>query len=105
LNAIGYIYFKAPDFLETNTIELRKYGLIKKNMGQAKKYFDMAAKKGNLNALYNLGCYHLSGHKDVTFSFSEAYDYFKQAAEKGHTFSVYNVAIMHYLGIGTFESC
>lgn len=74
-------------------------------MSKARLYFDKAAKKGNLNALYNMGCYYLSGYRNITFSFSEAYDYFKQAAEKGHTFSVYNVAIMHFLGIGTFESC
>ena len=80
-------------------------------MRKAKTYFEMAAKNGNVNALYNMGCLYLyststkSQLKNVTFSFSDAYDYFKQAAEKGHTFSAYNVAIMHFLGIGTFESC
>jgi uncharacterized protein len=77
-------------------------------MKKAKRMFESAAEKGNVNALYNMGCFYLQSKtqsKNVTFSFSEAYDYFKKAAEKGHTFSAYNVAIMHFLGIGTFESC
>ena len=82
-----------------------KFGSIRKNVRKAKEFFEKSALKGNVNALYNMGCYHLSKERDVTFSFSEAYDYFKQAAEKGHTLSAYNVAIMHFLGIGTFESC
>ena len=75
------------------------------DLKKAKEYFQKAATKGNVNAMYNMGCFFLSGEKGAKFSFSEAYDYFKQAAEKGHTFSAYNVAIMHLLGIGTFESC
>jgi TPR repeat protein len=60
---------------------------------------------GNVNALYNLGCMHLSNAKNLTFSFAKAYNYFRQAAEKGHTLSAFNLAIMHFMGIGTFESC
>ena len=85
------------------------YGGIRRDVKKAKGYFEKAADKGNVNALYNLGCYYLqqksATNKNLTFSFSDSYDQFKKAAEKGHTFSAYNVAIMHFLGIGTFESC
>ena len=106
INALGYIYFKAPDFFEKDPVILNKYGSIRRDHKKAKVLFEKAASKGNVNAYYNMGCYHLSGlDKNSTFSFSDAYDYFKRGAEQGHTFSAYNVAIMHFLGIGTFESC
>ena len=105
INAIGYIYFKAPDYFEKDPVARNIYGGIYRNLNKAKQYFLKASKMGNLNGYYNMGCYFLSGYYNVTFSFGEAYDYFKVAAEKGHTFSVYNVAIMHFLGIGTYESC
>ncbi len=111
MNSIGYIYFRAPDALEIDPVKTNPYGSIRRDLRKAKSYFEKAAIKGNVNALYNMGCFYLSSTstklqlKNVTFSFSDAYDYFKQAAEKGHTFSAYNVAIMHFLGIGTFESC
>lgn len=81
LNALGYIYFKAPDYFETDPVEIRKYGNVKKDMKKAKEYLSKAIKQGSLNALYNMGCYYLSGYGNLTFSFTEAYDYFKQAAE------------------------
>jgi TPR repeat protein len=105
LNAIGYIYFKAPDYLEMDPAIMLKYGSIRRNTKKAKEYFEKSAQKGNVNALYNMGCLHLSKEIGNKFSFTDAYEYFKQAAEKGHTLSAYNVAIMHFLGVGTFESC
>ena len=111
INAIGYIYFKAPDYFERDPAVTNRYGSIRRDFKKARQYFEKAAIRGNVNALYNMGCFHLASSKtniaikNVTFSFSDAYDYFKQAAEKGHTFSAYNIAIMHFLGIGTFESC
>jgi len=111
INAIGYIYFKAPDYLEKDPALLNTYGTIRRDLKKAKEMFDKSAAKGNVNAMYNLGCFYLSKKpmpaslKNISFSFSEAYDHFKQAAEKGHTFSAYNVAVMHFLGVGTFESC
>lgn len=112
LNAIGYIYFKAPDYFEKDPAITNRFGFIRRDLKKARDHFEKASTKGNVNAMYNMGCFHLSSSatknsalKNVTFSFSDAYDYFKQAAERGHTFSAYNVAIMHFLGIGTFESC
>jgi TPR repeat protein len=110
INNIGYIYFKAPDVFEKDPAVLYRYGPLRRDLKKAREMFEKASLRGNINAMYNMGCFHLSSKssgslKNVTFSFTDAYDYFKQAAEKGHTFSAYNVAIMHFLGIGTFESC
>jgi TPR repeat protein len=112
INAIGYIYFKAPDIFEKDPALTNPYGSIRKDLKKAKQYFERASIKGNVNALYNMGCFYLTSSSskalkssNSTFSFTQAYDYFRQAAEKGHTFSAYNLAIMHFLGIGTFESC
>ena len=111
INAIGYIYFKAPDIFEQDPALTNRFGSIRRDLKKARDYFQKAADKGNVNAMYNMGCFHLSSSagssqlKNISFSFSEAYFFFKQAAERGHTFSAYNLAIMHFLGIGTFESC
>jgi TPR repeat protein len=105
LNAIGFIYFSAPDYFDTDPVQKYKYGSIYKNIKKAKDYFERSSQQGNVNALYNLGCISLSSAKNTTFSYSDAYNYFKQSAEKGHTLSAYNIAIMHFLGLGTFESC
>ena len=105
LNALGYIYFTAPDYFDTDIVVKHKYGNIAKDIKKAKGYLTRASNMGNVNAHYNLGCLSLSHAKNTTFSYSDAYSYFKVAAEKGHTLSAYNVAIMHFLGIGTFESC
>ena len=63
LNAIGYIYFKAPDYLDLSVSpdEKKKFGSIGKSLKKAKSYFEASAKKGNTNAHYNLGCFYLSG--------------------------------------------
>ncbi|CDW82044.1 protein sel-1 homolog 1-like [Stylonychia lemnae] len=105
LNALGYIYYTAPDYLEIDHSVLMKYGNIRQSFKEAKNYFLKAAENGNTNAQYNLGCLHLNPGSKEEYSFTQAYDRFRYAAEKGHTFSAYNVAVMHLLGIGTFESC
>eukprot|EP00347_Sterkiella_histriomuscorum_P014767 403359608 len=104
-NALGYVYYTAPDYFETDPVLLSKYGQIRQSYALAKDNFVKSAAQGNANAQYNLGCMQLNSKTKNPFSFSEAYDYFRKAAEKGHTFSAYNIAIMHLLGIGTFESC
>ena len=60
INAIGYIYFKAPDYFEQDPAILSRFGNIKKDLKKARDNFQKAAGLGNLNALYNMGCFHLS---------------------------------------------
>jgi len=59
-NAIGYIYFRAPDALEIDPVKTNPYGSIRRDLKKAKTYFEKAANKGNVNALYNMGCFYLS---------------------------------------------
>lgn len=83
INSIGYIYFKAPDYFEKDPALLSKYGSLRRDLKKAKDMFEKAASKGNVNAMYNIGCFHLSSKtmpsslKNITFSFSDAYDHFK----------------------------
>lgn len=60
INAIGYIYFKAPDIFEKDRALTNPYGSIRRDLKKAKQYFEKAAIKGNVNALYNMGCFHLT---------------------------------------------
>ncbi len=82
MNAIGYIYFKAPDYLELDPAQTTKFGSIRKDLKKAREYFEKAYQRGNVNAMYNMGCFHLQTQKsttlkNVSFSFTDAYDYFK----------------------------
>jgi TPR repeat protein len=44
LNALGYIYYKAPDYLDMTKPEERiKYGSIGRNIKKAKIYFEKAS--------------------------------------------------------------
>jgi TPR repeat protein len=70
LNALGYIYYEAPDFLESDPVQLSMFGKTKKNLKLAKEYFTKAASLGNVNAYYNLGCIHLTSNGKDPFSFS-----------------------------------
>ena len=116
LNAVGYIYFHAPEVFEKDTNRLRLFGTIRKDLKEAFKKFKAAAHYGSSNAKFNLGSMYLTGDKFtiinksdkdevIEFSFSQAYDWFRQAAEKGHTLAAYNIAIMHFTGLGTYQSC
>ena len=104
-NALGVIYYEAPDVFEMDPVLLKQYGSIRKDTKLARSYFEKAATSGNLNAKYNSGVLWLQEHSDSEFSYSKAYENFKTAASKGHTLSSYNLAVMNYLGLGTYKSC
>ena len=59
MNALGVIYFSAPDYFETDPAVLNAFGTIKKDMKKAKDLLKKASDSGNLNARYNLGVLHL----------------------------------------------
>jgi len=106
LNAIGVIYYIAPDVFETDPVKLYQFGKIRKDIKKSIKALEQASEKGSLNAKYNLGMLHLDENLQPNkFSLGKAYDYFKSAAAKGHTLSSYNLAVMNYLGFGTYKSC
>lgn len=43
MNAIGYIYFKAPDFFEKDPALLNRFGDIRKDLKKARDQFEKAA--------------------------------------------------------------
>lgn len=104
-NALGVIYYEAPDVFERDPVLLHQYGSVRKDIKLAKSYFEKAATSGNLNAKYNSGVLWLQEDSDSEFSYSKAYENFKTAASKGHTMSSYNLAVMNFLGLGTYKSC
>jgi len=106
LNALGVIYYVAPDVFETDPVKLFSFGKIRRDIKKSINYLESASEKGNLNARYNLGIIHLDDKTQTgKYSLGKAYDYFKYAAGKGHTLSSYNLAVMNYLGYGTYKSC
>lgn len=104
-NALGVIYYNAPDVLETSEqlFTKQKYGKVRKNLKKAVEYLETASQKGNINAKYNLGVMCLDSSSEK-FSYSKAYEYFKYGASKGHIMSSYNLGLMSYLGLGTYKS-
>lgn len=87
LNAVGYIYFYAPDTFDKDTALLNLFGNIRRDKKKAYKSFKAAAKYGSINAKYNLGALFLTGEKinegaqdkddRVELSFSRAYEWFR----------------------------
>ena len=66
-----------------------------KNYTQAQEYYELAAKKGNVNALYGLGLlYHHARN------YTKAREYYEQAAEKGNELALYNLGLFYESGCG-----
>ena len=105
MNAIGVLYYQAPDFLESDSVKLQGWGSMRRDVKKTWSYLEKASSKDSLHANFNLGCLFLDSNEAKTFSLSKAYEKFKIAAIRGHTLSSYNVGVMHYLGMGTFKSC
>ena len=105
MNAIGVLYYQAPDVFEKDPSKKVGWGGMSRDVKKAWSYLENSAGKDSLHASFNLGCLHLDQSDRVNFSLSKAYDKFKVAALRGHTISSYNVGVMHFLGVGTFKSC
>ena len=63
LNAVGYIYFHAPEVFEKDSTKLRLFGTIRKDLKEAFKKFKAASHYGSSNAKFNLGSMYLTGDK------------------------------------------
>ena len=88
-NALGVIYYVAPDPFETDPAKTAIFKSIRRDKKKSKKYLELAAEKDNVLAHYNLGAIHLDETDKENFSFSKAYDKFKTAASLGHTLAAY----------------
>ena len=104
-NALGVIYYVAPDPFETDPTKLAGFKSIRRDRKKSKQMLKLAAEKNNVQAHFNLGALHLDETEKETFSFSKAYSEFKTAASLGHTLAAYNIGVMHFTGLGTFKSC
>lgn len=105
MNALGVIYYIAPDPFERDPQRLAGFKSVRQDRKKSLSYLEKAADKNNVQAHFNLGAIHLDETVKSTFSFSKAYDHFKTAASLGHTLAAYNIGVMHYVGLGTFKSC
>lgn len=65
-----------------------------KNNTLFKKYFKMAIKADDANAMYNLGHYYSSGHE---YNENQMLKYIKMAIEKGHTKAMKKLAYYYYV--------
>lgn len=104
-NALGVIYYGAPDHFEQDLQRLLEFGPVKRDIKRSKKYLEKAANAGNLNARYNMGVLWMDPIDNDHFSYSKAYEQFKFAASQGHTMSSYNLGVMNFIGLGTYKSC
>lgn len=105
MNALGVIYYIAPDPFEVDPAKLLGFKSVRRDRKKSKFLLDKAVEKNNVQAHFNLGAIRLDETNKDTFSFSKAYDHFKNAATLGHTLAAYNIGVMHYTGLGTFKSC
>ena len=59
---MGYIYFNAPDIFEKDPVKTYAFGGIRRDEKKAKELFKKASTLGSVNAMYNMGCFHMSSH-------------------------------------------
>ena len=71
---------------------------VKQSDNKAIELYEMAAKRGNATAQYNLGQYYRRGDHGLTQSDQRAFEYYTLAAEQGYTDAQYNLAIMYANG-------
>jgi TPR repeat protein len=105
LNALGVIYYIAPDPFEIDPQKLQGFKSVRRDRKRSKQLLEKSVEKNNVQAHFNMGAIRLDETEKDTFSFSKAYDHFKSAASLGHTLAAYNIGVMHYTGLGTFKSC
>lgn len=82
-NALGVLYYMAPDVLETDPVRLKGFKKVRKNVDKGLKYLEKAESNGSSNAAYNLGAIHMDQSNSDLFSFGKAYEKFKTAATLG----------------------
>jgi TPR repeat protein len=73
---------------------------VKQSDKKAIELYEMAAKRGNANAQYNLGLYYKQGSHGLTQSSTRAIEYYTLAAEQGHANAQSNLGVMYASGDG-----
>ena len=106
---IAELHKKFPDAFPEDVIEKENLAKsyfekasehsLKKEHGEAVKWFRKAADMGEPNAQYNLGICYYKG-QGVKQDFGEAVKWLKKAAEQGIVFAQYNLGVCYYSGQG-----
>ena len=72
---------------------------VPKNLGEAAKWFRIAAKNGHAGAQYNLGIMAFLG-QGMTKDYAKAAKWFRMAGEQDHAAAQYNLGFLYYVGRG-----
>jgi TPR repeat protein len=73
---------------------------VKQSDKKAIELYEMAAKRGNATAQYNLGLCYRQGSHGLTQSSTKAIEYYTLAAEQGHANAQSNLGVMYASGDG-----
>ena len=71
---------------------------VKQSDKKAIELYEMAAKRGNAGAQYNLGVFYQQGSYGVTQSDKRVIEYYTLAAEQGHAKAQLNLGTMYNIG-------
>lgn len=78
-------------------------GVLPENRQKAERLYEIAAKRGDADALYNLGLLYYEG-EGTEQDYPKARDYFGRAAERGHLDAMYMLGVMQESGLGGAEN-
>ena len=73
---------------------------VKQSYTKAIELYEMAAKRGDANAQYNLGLYYDEGSHGLTQSSERSIEYYTLAAEQGHASAQNSLGVMYATGDG-----
>ena len=77
---------------------------VKQSNKKAIELYEMAAKRGNASAQYNLGQFYQQGIHGVAQSSKRAFEYFTLAAKQGYADAQFNLGVLYYIGEGIEQS-
>ena len=77
---------------------------VKQSDQKAIELYEMAAKRGNATAQFNLGNYYTQGTHGLTQSDKQAIKYWTSAANQGHPEAQFNLGVVYYNGTGVVKS-
>lgn len=72
----------------------------KKNDAMAYKYYELAAKRRNSEALFRSGVLNMEG-RGTPRNYEKAFEYFTKSADLGDSRAMFNLAVMNANGMGT----
>lgn len=77
------------------------YGAFKRNASEAAKYYEMAAKQGMIDAMFNLANLYINGDINFDINLEKGFFWRKKCADAGDIEACYMLGKMYYEGKGT----